>query len=440
MAVMRTFPMSSSVCQVLGLVLPLSLGGLAHARIPSGPSGSLMAPRLDEDARRSYAANCDPGGFLLIRDKAFPSVGECELVVARVVAVHDDGATHAEPPTVLLQVEEVLTGDISPGIVQAVWSEHLHLMCAVGEEANIERWKATRQRGPEVGARFLVAGGFNRSRRWFMTVPELRLPFTPERHRELLAQVKQEQREWTRQYKTEVAARRAEARAAVRDDALLEAVAKKDVVRVRALLREGVRPVASSATGTPVLHVAARLGAVEVIRVLLEAGVPVEVKERQGLLRTTLGVAADEGHVEAVELLLAHGANPNHLSWNNTPLLLSPASSGHCAVVKALLARGAQVRQSDRNGSTPLEVAARNGHLACVIALLEAGADPNKANTFGWRPVHYALEHPAVLEQLLRAGANPHAHDPEGVTPLKRARDRRLTDSVRLLEEAGASR
>ncbi|QRN99340.1 ankyrin repeat domain-containing protein [Archangium violaceum] len=436
---MRAFPRSSFVCQVLGLVL-LGLGGLAHAQLPGDSIGILLAPRLDEDARHSYAVHCDPHGFLhILRKEAFPAVDECELVVARVVAVHDEGATHAEPSTVLLQVEEVLTGDITPGVVQAVWSEHLHLMCEVGEEEGIRRWKATSQRGPEVGARFLLAGGFNRSRRWFMTVPELRLPFTPERHRALLAQVKQEQREWTRQYKEAVASRRAEARAAVRDDELLAAVAEKDVVRVRSLLREGVRPVAHTGSGTPALHVAASLGTVEVIRALLEAGALVETKEPEVLLRTALGLAADEGKVEAVELLLAHGANPSLLSWPHTPVLLRPAMSGHCAVVKALLARGAQARQSDQHGSTPLEVAARSGHLACVIALLEAGAEPNQANNFGWRPVDYAIEHPAVLEQLLRAGANPHAHDPEGGTPLKRARDRRLTDSVRLLEEAGAT-
>ncbi|WP_257459951.1 ankyrin repeat domain-containing protein [Archangium lipolyticum] len=429
------------MCQVLGLVL-LGSGGLAHAQLPGGPIGTLPAPRLDADARHSDAAHCDPGGFLNIirkeRNETFPAVGECELVVARVVAVHDEGATNAVPSSVLLQVEEVLTGDITPGVVQAVWSEHLHLMCEVGEEERIARWKATSQRGPEVGARFLVAGGFNRSRRWFMTVPELRLPFTPERHRALLAQVKQEQREWTLQYKEAVAARRAEARAAVRDDELLAAVAEKDVVRVRSLLREGVRPAAHTGS-TPALHVAARLGEVEVIRALLEAGALVGTKDPEGLLRTALGLAADEGKVEAVELLLAHGANPNLLAWPHTPVLLRPAMIGHCAVVKALLARGAQARQSDQHGNTPLTVAARSGHLACVVALLEAGADPNQANDFGWRPVDYALEHPAVLEQLLRAGANPHARDPEGVTPLKRARDKRLTGSVRLLEEAGAT-
>jgi hypothetical protein len=374
-----------------------------------------------------------------LRGKGFAPVHECELVVATVVAVQDEGATHAEPPTVLLQVEEVLTGDISPGPVQAVWSEHLHLLCATGEEGTIARWRAGRQKGPEVGARFLVAGGFNRGRRWFMTVPELRVPFTPEGRQALLEQVKKEQREWTPQEKARVAARRAEARAAARDDELWAAVTARDAARVRSLLREGVRPVARTAAGTPALHEAARLGAVEVMKALLEGGVPVELMESQGLSRTALGVAADEGQVEAVQLLLAHGANPRHRSWNGTPLMLTPASRGHCAVVKALLAGGARAREANPDDNTPLEVAARNGHLDCVSALLEAGAEPDKANRFGWRPVHYALEHPAVLERLLRAGANPNARSPEGTAPLKMARHQHLTDSERLLVAAGAT-
>lgn len=425
---------------ILGLGLLLGVPGRVHAWPPGAPEPE--ARPLDADALPPYKLRCDPGLYWGIPKNTLPPVGECDVVVATVVAVRDEGSTRARPPTVLLRVEEVLTrdGDLSPGLVQAVWrSRWLTMPCSVGEEARIARWEAGPQPGPEVGERFLVAGSFSRNRRWFMTVPELRLAYIPENLRAVRAHLQREQEGWTPEHMAWMATRRAEARAAARDDELMAAVAARDVMRVRTLLQEGVRATASSAAGIPALHEAARLGEVAMMEALLDAGAPVDRTEPQGLLRTALEMAASEGHVEAVKLLLARGANLHHLSWGNTPILLTPSDRGHCGVVRVLLAHGAPANQSDKHGGTPLLGAARRGRLDCVIALLEAGARPDQANSNGWRPVHYAIEHPAVLEQLLRAGANPNARSPDaGARPLKMARSQRFSDSVRLLLAAGA--
>lgn len=45
-----------------------------------------------------------------------------DIVVARVVEIRDgEGATNERPPTVLLQIREVLRGDVKPGAYDAVW-------------------------------------------------------------------------------------------------------------------------------------------------------------------------------------------------------------------------------------------------------------------------------------------------------------------------------
>jgi len=76
-----------------------------------------------------------------------------------------------------------------------------------------------------------------------------------------------------------------------------------------------------------------------------------------------------------------------------------------------------------------LPQAAAHGHLEAVIRLVEKGADID--NTCG-KPSHYnktPLYHAVgccnseVVKYLLRAGADPNKPNPDGSTPLKRARE-----------------
>ena len=71
--------------------------------------------------------------------------------------------------------------------------------------------------------------------------------------------------------------------------------------------------------GMTVLHAAAARGFLDVVRYLVEVGVPVDVLDAGG--RTPLGMAADEGAKEAVALLIELGADVNKGNQNDaTPL------------------------------------------------------------------------------------------------------------------------
>ena len=67
------------------------------------------------------------------------------------------------------------------------------------------------------------------------------------------------------------------------------------------------------------------------------------------------------------------------------------AFAGDAALVKLCLARGAKPSMRAKKGSTPLHMATWNGdHLEVVELLLEGGADPHAANGAGLSPLAQA--------------------------------------------------
>jgi ankyrin repeat protein len=102
-------------------------------------------------------------------------------------------------------------------------------------------------------------------------------------------------------------------------------------------------------------------------------------------------------------------------------------------------------------GDTALHVAAAGHFPEMVKLLLKAGAPPDIIGKHRHaRPLHYAadgsLENPAwspkqqvaTMRLLLEVGADIHAQDKNGATPLHRAVRTRCSDAVRCLLDAGA--
>jgi ankyrin repeat protein len=102
-------------------------------------------------------------------------------------------------------------------------------------------------------------------------------------------------------------------------------------------------------------------------------------------------------------------------------------------------------------GDTALHLAAAGHRDAIVRTLLQAGADPNAAaNHRRSTPLHYAADGYVVspewdpnrqvktISVLLQAGANLHARDKNGATPLHRAVRTRCAAAVTCLLDAGA--
>ncbi|KAM9271647.1 ankyrin repeat and SOCS box protein 3 isoform 2-T2 [Morus bassanus] len=161
--------------------------------------------------------------------------------------------------------------------------------------------------------------------------------------------------------------------------------------------------------GTSALHLSARHGSLESIRVLLEAGAnPNEVTTEA---TTVLFLAVENGHADVVKFLLQHGANvKGPHSWSGWNSLHQASFQGCTEIMEILLEEGASKEWADVNSqakdrATPLLIAAQEGHAECVELLLSEGADPNLyCNEDNWQlPIHAAAEmgHKKILELLI---------------------------------------
>ena len=127
--------------------------------------------------------------------------------------------------------------------------------------------------------------------------------------------------------------------------------------------------------------------------------------------------AARSGDRPAVELLLAHGADPNaRETWRGQTALMWAAAERHLAATDSLLRYGADVGARSDGEFTPLLFAVRAGDGAVASALVAAGADIDAADPDGHTPLVLAIlnGHYALAAELLALGADPEAATPGG--------------------------
>ena len=196
---------------------------------------------------------------------------------------------------------------------------------------------------------------------------------------------------------------------------------------------------------------AAETGEVHMIALLIAAGADVNITDNSD--STPLLLAAEEGHIECVQLLLsAPGIDVNMANqYGKTPLFRA-AEIGYTECVRLLLAApGIDINKPNEYDFTPLSEAIFNGHTECanliraacdisplkansslyaaacagnaeiVRLLLASGADVNMADENGRTPLHFAanLGHMECLKLLLASpGVNVNVKDNGNDTPL----------------------
>ena len=164
---------------------------------------------------------------------------------------------------------------------------------------------------------------------------------------------------------------------------------------------------------------------------------------------TPLIIAARNGHLNSVKILLGYGADieargtlkiGNEVIEGCTPLWAA-ASFGRLDVVKLLIEQNADVDGRTSTGSTPLRTAAFNGHLDVVRCLVESGADVNARTITENTPLIAACYHGHlnVVIYLVDKGAFMDLQNKDGSTALHVAAQRGHLEIVRLLLALRAS-
>ncbi|KDO18723.1 hypothetical protein SPRG_15513 [Saprolegnia parasitica CBS 223.65] len=131
-----------------------------------------------------------------------------------------------------------------------------------------------------------------------------------------------------------------------------------------------------------------------ILSMLLAAGANVDSASDHG--HTALYLAAMLGSVEILQLLVAHGANVAHIVETPVPTTAVAMASvqGHAAAVRYLLEMGAPIDIPDANGATALFCACELGNIEFVRALVEhTDCDINAADNDGNTPLHAACWH-----------------------------------------------
>ena len=183
------------------------------------------------------------------------------------------------------------------------------------------------------------------------------------------------------------------------------AIRENNLGQLKSLLdKPGAANIGDDRGITPLMY-AAEIGSLDAMRLLIEHGADVNTQNAFGSTALMWSVYDPA----KVRLLLDHGAQVNTVARSGrTALIVAGFTSPSADVVRLLLAKGAKVDVMDARHVTPLNAATFGNDTATVRLLLDAGADIQTPDTFiGLTPLMNAAGNRNVeaVKLLLAKGA-----------------------------------
>jgi len=169
------------------------------------------------------------------------------------------------------------------------------------------------------------------------------------------------------------------------------------------------------------LIIAARNGDIRIVRLLVENGADVNnawYKDRK--TGTPLKFAAEHGHFDIVQYLMEKGSHINNPISGRCGPLIDASHNGHFKIVNELVRAGANVHSTTADGTAPLTFIAGFGPkhaikpnqveiIGCLQTLIDAGADVNSTDKLGKNPLTAAIiaMNADTVRFLLDNGSDP---------------------------------
>jgi ankyrin repeat protein len=209
-------------------------------------------------------------------------------------------------------------------------------------------------------------------------------------------------------------------------------------IAARAIAAGATAFVMDRLNNSPLIYAASR-NAADVIRVIVQSdnkGI-----DYPGHLGTALGIAAQEGNIDAARELLDGGANIGAADDMGSTPLMNAVYAEEKEMVAFLLERGADANAL-RMGEGALHLAVRRGNVEILEMLLASSAKQHlhqQTNAQKMTPLHIAVlsEQHAMAGMLIAAGAFPGMVNAQGETPLATAARKDDAKMIRLLVEQG---
>lgn len=191
---------------------------------------------------------------------------------------------------------------------------------------------------------------------------------------------------------------------------LIEHVSKGRLELVAEKIRQGASPDFADYDKRTPLHLAASEGRIAVVQMLLQAGVDANVTDRWG--SKPVDDAMKNGYSDIARMLQAYGGKADEdtlaKEHHDGLELLQLCKNGVLKMVREAVRKGASAGFADYDRRTPLHLASCEGHVAIVDLLLQNGADAHFKDRFGRTAVDDAMcnGHVEVLRTMKERGVD----------------------------------